>query len=142
VARLYLDSDVSVRLAPLLREAGHDAATTEELGQRRATDDEQLLTAVREIRTVVTHNRRDFLLLHDAWRRWPVGLGAVFPAHAGILVLDHRLEPELAAALTGFLAVRPPAPLAGELYWWRVGSGWHRRGERRWEPDPSPAAGG
>ena len=136
MVRLYLDSDVSIRLAPLLRAAGHDAATTEELGQRGATDDEQLLTAVRETRTVVTHNRKDFLLLHDAWRRWPAAVGAVFPSHPGILVLDHRLDPELAPVLAAFLAAAPPAPAAGELYWWRVGSGWHRRGERRWEPYP------
>ena len=132
MARLYLDSDVSIRLAPLLRAAGHDAVTTAELGQRLATDDEQLLFAVRQDRAVVTHNRKDFLLLHDAWRRWPPAVGAVFPQHAGIIVLDHRLDPELAPVLTAFLA--SAAPLTGALYWWRIGGGWQRRGERRWEP--------
>ena len=138
MARLYLDSDVSVRLAPLLRAAGHDTATTEELGQRRATDDKQLLTAVQEGRTVVTHNRKDFLLLHDAWRRWPTALGTQFPPHAGNLVLDHRLDPELAPVLTAFLATAPPELLAGAIDWWRVGAGWHRHVDGRWEPTGSP----
>jgi hypothetical protein len=136
VARLYLDSDVSRWLAPLLRAAGHDATTAHAEGRRGASDDEQLLFAAQEGRVLLTHNRADFVLLHGAWRRWPAAWGVAAPAHPGILVLDHRPEAELVGVVDAFVGGTPPAPLVGALYWWRGGSGWHRRAERRWEPYP------
>lgn len=131
---LYLDSDVSVHVAGFLRAAGHDAVTTEELGLRRATDDQQLLVASQQGRVMVTHNRKDFVLLHDAWRRWAAAWGFLTaPAHPGILVLDHRPESELAAAVSAFLAAISPVPTTTALYWWRHTSGWHvQLSDRQW----------
>ena len=133
MARLYLDSDVSVRLAPLLQAAGHDAVTAANQGRRRATDEEQLLAAAQQGRILVTHNRKDFVLLHAAWQRWPTAWGVSAPAHAGILVLDQAREPELTVALATLLAVTPPVPLSNALYWWRFLGGWHQQlPDHRW----------
>jgi hypothetical protein len=42
-------------------------ADTARLGLRRATDDQQLLSAVQENGTLVTLNLKGVVLLHDAW---------------------------------------------------------------------------
>jgi hypothetical protein len=92
LARIYLDEEVSARLRDLLREAGHDVTDAKELGHRRGTmwtDARQLFHAARERRVLVSSNRRDFEILHDAWRRWPAP-GRNPQAHAGIIVYDQR----------------------------------------------------
>ncbi|TAK20103.1 MAG: hypothetical protein EPO26_18560 [Chloroflexota bacterium] len=137
MADLYLDSDVSVRVAPLLRAAGHDAVTAAEQGRRRATDDEQLLAATQQGRTVVSHNRKDFVLLHDAWRRWSSAYGLALPPHPGILILDQLGDHAVADAVTRFVTADSVAPLANSLYWWRASGGWrHQLPDRRWVPYP------
>ncbi|MCF4967276.1 DUF5615 family PIN-like protein [Nostoc sp. CMAA1605] len=58
--RLYLDEDVNVLVADLLRARGFDALTVRDAGQLQASDEEQLAYAVNQRRTLVTHNRTDF----------------------------------------------------------------------------------
>ena len=57
---LYLDEDVNVLIADLLRAKGFDVMTVRDAGTLRATDAEQLAYAVSQARTLVTHNRADF----------------------------------------------------------------------------------
>lgn len=57
---LYLDEDVNVLIADLLRARGFDTTTTRDARQLHATDAEQLAYAVDQARTLVTHNRIDF----------------------------------------------------------------------------------
>lgn len=57
---LYLDEDVNVLVAKLLRARGFDAITARDAGQLHATDAEQFTYAVDQARTLVTHNRTDF----------------------------------------------------------------------------------
>jgi Domain of unknown function (DUF5615) len=136
VARFYLDHDVSLRLALLLRAAGHDTTTAQEAGLSHASDDAQLLAAAQQQRILVTHNRKDYVLLHDAWRRWPVAWGTLAPPHAGILVLDHRPERELAAAVETFIAAVHHDP-ANLLCWWRPHDGLrYQLADRRWVSYP------
>lgn len=52
--RFLLDQNRSPRLAELLRDAGHDAVHTLELGLERASDDELLALADHEHRIVIT----------------------------------------------------------------------------------------
>lgn len=135
MADLYLDSDVPVRVAQLLRAAGHDAVTAAEQGRRRATDDEQLLAAAQQGRTVVSHNRKDFVLLHDAWRRWPWAYGLTLPPHPGILIVNQLGDRAIADAVLRVVAADPRAPLANSLYWWRASGGWHHQlPDRHWVP--------
>jgi predicted nuclease of predicted toxin-antitoxin system len=60
---LYLDEDVSVLAADLLRARGFSVLTTQEAGRKAATDDEQLAYAVSRRRALSTHNRDDFARL-------------------------------------------------------------------------------
>ncbi|MBD2091386.1 DUF5615 family PIN-like protein [Microcoleus sp. FACHB-1515] len=58
--RLYLDEDVNILIADLLRARGFDVVTARDAGQLHAADTEQLAYAVSQARTLVTHNRTDF----------------------------------------------------------------------------------
>ena len=57
---LYLDEDVNVLIADLLRGRGFDAVTTRDAGQLQNSDTQQLAYAVSQKRALVTHNRADF----------------------------------------------------------------------------------
>ena len=137
MASLYLDHNISLRLALPLRAAGHDVVTARDLGLTRLTDDAKLLSAVRVGRVLVTHNRRDFTLLHDAWLIWPAAFGLALPPHPGILVLDPAPRELLSAVLGAVLAAMPPTGLANGLNWWHGRQGWRWRIiGTRWEPYP------
>jgi len=59
---LYLDEDVSVLVAELLRSHGFDALTSREADQLGKSDDEQLAYAVSQSRAVLSHNRTESVL--------------------------------------------------------------------------------
>lgn len=58
--RLYLDEDVDVLVAALLKGYGFEAVTTREAGRLGSEDEEQLAHAVRKGMAVLTHNRVHF----------------------------------------------------------------------------------
>ncbi|MCC5637767.1 DUF5615 family PIN-like protein [Nostoc sp. CHAB 5844] len=64
---LYLDEDVNVLVADLLKARGFDAITARDAEQLHATDAEQLAYAVSKMRALVTHNRTDFEELVQAY---------------------------------------------------------------------------
>ncbi len=57
---LYLDEDVNVLVADLLRWRGFDVITARDTSQLHATDAEQFAYAVSQGRMLVTHNRTNF----------------------------------------------------------------------------------
>jgi hypothetical protein len=125
MASFYCDEDVAILVASALRQAGHAVQTT--VGERRigAWDADQLRYAIDQGCIVITHNRRDFHTLHDAWiqwsPRWRIRL-----LHGGILILDQvPASPIITAAIQTFLTTAPPS-LAGQTYDWfaRDGGTW------------------
>ena len=81
---IYLDEDVHVLVAPLLRQRNCRAITARDAGQLGKSDPEQLDYASIHGMTIVTHNRGDFEALH---RRYL----AADQTHAGILIaMDNR----------------------------------------------------
>ena len=64
---LYLDEDVSVLVADLVRARGFFALTTREAGQLHMSDDDQLAYAVAQRKTLLTHNRADFEALAQTY---------------------------------------------------------------------------
>jgi hypothetical protein len=70
VAAFYLDNDVSERLWHLLRIQGHQVFLTKDQHPTRVPDEHQLVTALDLKAHLVTHNYRDFVLLHRAWLLW------------------------------------------------------------------------
>lgn len=128
MAEFYLDHNVARQVSLHLTAAGHTVLTTQNTGLQRATDDEQLLFSAHQGLILVSHNTRDFLLLHDAWRRWTEAW-SVSREHAGILLIPnsspHVSYEWLAQRLDE--AVTLPLPLTNELYRWRTNRGWTRR---------------
>ena len=125
MASFYTDHNVDLELAALLRAAGYEAWTTRDLARETAKDGAQLLLAAERGWTLVTQNRKDFELLHDAWRVWTAAW-AVASQHAGILVLPQpRPADECMALLSALLDADPP--LMNELHLWRPATGWQRR---------------
>jgi predicted nuclease of predicted toxin-antitoxin system len=57
---VYLDEDVDVLVASLLRSRGFEATTAHQAGQLGKTDAEQLEYAVSQRAAILTHNRTDF----------------------------------------------------------------------------------
>ncbi len=123
MAFILLDHNVARDIAPLLRQAGHGAITALDAGMHSAEDDEYVLVSSDRAWTIVTHNKKDFNLLHGAWRRWSTAWG-IQHAHAGILVLGEAAPTILANAIIDLLAGDPP--LRNHLYQWRPGRAWAR----------------
>jgi predicted nuclease of predicted toxin-antitoxin system len=57
---LYLDEDVDVLVADLIRARGFTAITTRDIGNLHKDDDQQLAHAADNQLAFVTHNRADF----------------------------------------------------------------------------------
>lgn len=89
MAKFYLDEDVTRLITTDLRALGHDAASTDELGRKGQTDPKQLWFAATERRILVTCNRRDLVLLHEAWVVWQMPGGGTRPTHEGLLVIPN-----------------------------------------------------
>lgn len=130
MADFYIDENVPVRIAELLRHHGHNSVTTRDLRQEGAGDEEQLLTAAQRGWIFVTYNTKDFVLLHQAWCRW-LKADDIPAEHAGILILPQapRLSAEQAAQELIDLVDSGRSQglsLAGQLYEWLPGQGWVR----------------
>ena len=81
--KLYLDEDLSPRIAGALRDSGLDAESAHEAGMLRASDSEQLAHAAGRGRVLVTRNARHFVrLAREAVRRGE--------PHAGIVLCSPR----------------------------------------------------
>jgi predicted nuclease of predicted toxin-antitoxin system len=83
--RLYLDQDVPVQLAGMLRAQGVDVVTTLEAGASGQSDAQQLADAVAAGRALVTHNRLDFEQLHTEYL-------AEGRSHCGIVIAGQRRD--------------------------------------------------
>ncbi len=93
---LYLDEDVSVLVADLLHGRGFVAITTRDEGQLQNSDAEQLAYAVRQRKTLLTHNRADFEALAQAYRDGD-------KKHYGIILVEHHSPYELVRRLMRIL---------------------------------------
>ncbi len=83
--KLYLDEDLSPRIAERLRQRGIDAVSAFEAGHVQRSDREQLLYAAQEGRGLVTRNVRHFVLLaQEAIRRQE--------PHAGIILCPSSIR--------------------------------------------------
>jgi hypothetical protein len=89
---LYLDEDVDVLIAQLLRARRFVVVTTQEVGQLQNSDAEQLAYAVSQHKTLLTHNRVDFEVLAQTYF-------AAGQPHDGIIVAVRRPPREMTRRL-------------------------------------------
>src|SRR5262249_44373317 len=88
VAAFYIDHDVSTHVVHHLETMGHEARTSRALANESAADYQQLLTSTELGLILVTHNLKDFRLLHGAWLSWSTAW-RLPQSHGGIVVLPH-----------------------------------------------------
>jgi predicted nuclease of predicted toxin-antitoxin system len=93
---LYLDEDVDVLIADLLRARGFKATTTQEAGQLGSGDEDQLAYAVNQQKTFFTHNRDDFERVAEKYF-------AAGKEHQGIIIGVRRQPYEIARRLLAIL---------------------------------------
>ncbi len=96
IASVYLDQDVSVLIAEILRSRGLDALTTRDAHNLGADDEQQIAFAVREERLIVTHNRDDF-------QRLAVEYHEQERTHYGVVIARRRPVHEVARRLLALL---------------------------------------
>jgi hypothetical protein len=126
-ARFYFDHNMHKSAAGLMRSRGHEATSALELGTDTAKDDAHLLIAVRRAAILVTHNRKDFELLSDAWKRWTQAWQLDRP-HNGVLVLPQPMvPPQIVDLLERF--VTEDLLARNQFYEWKPSHGWTRRSE-------------
>ncbi len=89
---LYLDEDVDVFVATLLRSHGFSVLTALEAGQLHKSDLEQLEYSTSQRRVLLTHNRADFEAL-------AVSYFANGKTHHGIIVAVRRSPNEIVKRL-------------------------------------------
>jgi hypothetical protein len=95
--KLYLDEDLSPRVAQLLRQRGLDAVSAHEAGYAGRLDLERLRVATREERCLVTRNVADFLeIVRDLVNRQE--------SHAGIILVPASFRGDEFAILTEAIA--------------------------------------
>lgn len=64
---VYLDEDSPLAFAQALRNRGVDVVTTQQVRNAGRSDEEQLIYATKEGRAIFTHNKRDFMILHNEY---------------------------------------------------------------------------
>jgi len=93
---LYLDEDITYRLAEALREHGFDALAAYEVGNSEVPDQVHLEFATRQGRALVTCNAKDFSPLFDEW--WETGR-----QHHGVIVSEQLAFGEMLRRLLDLL---------------------------------------
>ena len=93
---VYLDEDVDVLVASLLRYRGFNATTAQQAGQLGRTDAEQLEYAASQRAAILTHNRTDFENL--ARKYFDTG-----KFHSGIIIAVRKPYPEIVQRLLTIL---------------------------------------
>src|SRR5687768_15840519 len=90
VANLYLDADVDDVFVEPLDARGHNTRTTHDVARHNASDAEQLLLATDRRWLLITHDKRDYVLLAQLWRALADRRGAT-EQHAAVVIVPQRL---------------------------------------------------
>jgi predicted nuclease of predicted toxin-antitoxin system len=109
-ALLYLDENVDVLVAAMLRARGFDVVTTHDRRMASRSDLDQLALAAAEGRAMVTHNRDDFVELHKHYL-------ANGTSHMGIIVTGPRRPREIAERIAHLLDTLTADEIAGQLFY-------------------------
>jgi len=107
---LYLDEDVRVLLAEVLRNRGYGAIHVLEAGRTGRSDEEQLVYAVEHDLTILTHNIRDYVILDKSYQ-------TAGKSHFGIIVSDQIPFNELLRRTLKCLSYNSRESLRNRLIW-------------------------
>lgn len=108
--RLYLDEDVHKRVATALQLRRFDAVSAHEMGHWGLSDEEQLIYASTEGRTLFTYNTSDYIQLYRDWLK-------AGRSHAGIIVSDQLSISETVRRLLNLLNRVTADDMRNRIYW-------------------------
>lgn len=108
--KLYIDEDLTDRLAVALRSRGYDVISVHEVNMRGKTDKEQLEFAIKNKRVILTQNVKHFIALQREYFKY--GL-----LHDGILVTDYLPLKELIRRVIRFLNKKTMSEMESCLEW-------------------------
>lgn len=94
--KLYLDADISLRVARTLTTRGYDVIAAQEAGKADASDAEQMAFAAKEGRALLTCNARDFTPIFEDY--WFAGRN-----HSGVIVSEQLELGELIRRVVALL---------------------------------------
>lgn len=104
---------------------GYDITYAREQGLERASDAAHLLHAATQHRVLLTHNERDFLLLHQAWMLWSRSW-KIAPSHAGVIALPQQERWSPRRALDEIeMILTATQSIVNEFWRWKASRGWH-----------------
>ena len=91
--KLYLNENLSWRIAKALREYGYDVISSGESGMNQYDDEAQLAFAAQEGRTIVTNNFRDFVELDQKYEKeGKTHCGIIFTTKCTLPIMIRRLR--------------------------------------------------
>ena len=79
--KVYMDEDVPFSFSQALLLRSVDVVTTQQVENKGLSDKEQLVYSIKTGRCIFTHNKRDFILLHNEYLRKGID-------HTGIILSD------------------------------------------------------
>ena len=109
-AALYVDENMHALVPTYLRSRGFDAIHARDVGMKGASDREQFRYAIAHERVIVTHDRMDFLALHEEW------LGGNL-RHCGIILTGVRPPAEIAQRVAALINKLTADEIANGLFY-------------------------
>lgn len=106
--QLYLDEDVDILVAQLIRARGLDVLTTQEAGRAGQDDESQLDYSAQQSRSILTHNRADFEELHRQYM-------AARQRHTGIIIAVQHPPYEITLRLLRLLNAVTAAEMEDQI---------------------------
>jgi|SRR5208283_3767331 len=107
---LYLDEDVRVLLAEIMRSRGYNVLHVLECGRSGKSDADQLAYAVKRKMALLTHNIRDYRVLAGYYAQHG-------KKHSGIIVSQQLPINELLKRSLKFLSSNNAASIKNRLIW-------------------------
>lgn len=108
--KLYIDEDLSDRIAVALRSKGFNVISAHEVDMRGRTDKEQLEYAIKHDRALLTRNVKHFVELQREY--YKKGM-----SHSGMVVTDYLPLKTLIRRITNFLNARQRNEIKNNLDW-------------------------
>lgn len=94
--RLYVDADITPKLARILRTRGYDVVSAHEVGKAEVSDEEHMAFAAAQGRTLLTCNVQDFTPMFEDY--WFAGRN-----HCGVVVSEQLELGEMLRRVLAFL---------------------------------------
>lgn len=91
--KIYLNENLSRKIAIALREYGYDVISSDEAEMNQADDEAQFVFAIEHERTIVTNNFRDFIELYQKYEKnKKLHYGIIFTTKCSISAMIKRLR--------------------------------------------------